>query len=168
MIYRIKKSAALLLAVLCLLAAVPLEALAATKPINSVSVKVSSKMEPGSHLPDIQIGSGSAADGGVTVGASGRYTVTAAEWVDKNSKEITAGDEPRMKVTLTPSDVSEYYFLASYKSSNVKISGGSFVSARRDGDSLVVTLRVKAIKGDYDPPKDAYWNEKNLGEARWE
>ncbi len=168
MIYRIKKSAALLLAVLCLLAAVPLEALAATKPINSVSVKVSSKMEPGSHLPDIQIGSGSAADGGVTVGASGRYTVTAAEWVDKNSKEITAGDEPRMKVTLTPSDVSEYYFLASYKSSNVKISGGSFVSARRDGDSLVVTLRVKAIKGDYDPPKDAYWNEKNLGEARWD
>ena len=168
MIYRIKKSAALLLEVLCLLAAVPLEALAATKPINSVSVKVSSKMEPGSHLPDIQIGSGSAADGGVTVGASGRYTVTAAEWVDKNSKEITAGDEPRMKVTLTPSDVSEYYFLASYKSSNVKISGGSFVSARRDGDSLVVTLRVKAIKGDYDPPKDAYWNEKNLGEARWD
>lgn len=167
MICRIKRMAVLLLAVFCL-AAAPLSVWAATKPINSVSVKVNSKVEPGSHLPNIQIDGGSPEEGGVSVSASGRYTVTAAEWVDKNSKEITAGDEPRMKVTLEPSDVSEYYFLASYKSSNVKISGGSFVSARRDGDSLVVTLRMKAIKGDYDAPKDAYWNEKNLGEARWD
>lgn len=167
MIRNIKRGAALLLVVLSVIG-LPLEAFAATKPINSVSVKVSSKLEPGTHLPDIQIDGGTAEDGGVTVGASGRYTVTAAEWVDKNSKEITAADEPQMKVTLEPSDVSEYYFLASYKSSNVKISGGSFVSARRDGDSLVVTLRVKPVKGEYDPPKDAYWNEKNLGEARWD
>ena len=44
-----------------------------------------------------------------------------------------------MKVTLEPEDVGEDYFLASYKSSEVKISGGTFVSARRDGDNLVVT-----------------------------
>ena len=164
---KIKRGIVLLLMVLSVMG-LPLEALAATKPINSVSVKVSSKLGPGTHLPDIQIDGGSAEAGGVTVGASGRYTVTAAEWIDKNAKEITAADEPRMKVTLEPSDISEYYFLASYKSSNVKISGGTFVSAKRDGDPLVVTLRVKPVKGDYDPPKDAYWNEKNLGEARWD
>lgn len=26
---------------------------------------------------------------------------------------------------------------------------------------------MRPVKGDFDPPKDAYWNEKNLGEARW-
>ncbi len=169
MCQKIRRWAALLL-ISCMgfSAAMPMEVLAATKPINSVSVKVSSKLEAGGKLPDIEIG-GSASDRGVSVSASGsRYTVSAAEWLDKADKEITAGDEPRMKVTLTPDDVSEYYFLASYKSSNVKISGGSFVSARRDGDDLVVTLRVNGVKGHYDSPKDAYWNEKTLGEARWE
>ena len=42
------------------------------------------------------------------------------------------------------------------------------MSARRDGDELVVTLRVKGIKGDYAAPEDAWWNEKSLGQAKWE
>ena len=114
MCQKIRRWAALLL-ISCMgfSAAMPMEVLAATKPINSVSVKVSSKLEAGGKLPDIEIG-GSASDRGVSVSASGsRYTVSAAEWLDKADKEITAGDEPRMKVTLTPDDVSDYYFLAS-------------------------------------------------------
>ena len=42
------------------------------------------------------------------------------------------------------------------------------MSARRDGDELVVTLRVKGIKGAYAAPEDAWWNEKSLGQAKWE
>lgn len=168
MVFRIKRSMVWLL-VVCSLVCVPLESFAATKPINTVSVRVSSKLEPGKSLPEIVVGEGSAEDGGVAVSCSGsHYTLTEAEWVDKNSKAVLPSDEPRLMVTLEPEDVSEYYFLASYKASNVKVSGGSFVSAKRDGDSLVVTLRVKPVKGEYDPPKDAYWNEKNLGEARWD
>lgn len=151
-----------------LLLAQPIQVMGASKPINTVNVRVNSDLEPGGTLPDIEIGSGSASDGKVRVYASGKYHVTEAEWLDKSSKEIKAADEPRMKVTLEPEDVSEDYFLASYKASNVKISSGTFVSARRDGDSLVVTLRVRPVKGDFDPPKDAYWYEKNLGEARWD
>lgn len=167
MTFKTKKWIALILAGLCL-AGMPFESLAATKPINSVNVSITSKLEAGSRLPDIQIGSGNPSDGGIMVKKDNtRYTVTAAEWVDKSSDVVQTADEPRMKVTLTPTDVSENYFLASYKESNVKISGGSFVSARRDGDDLVVTLRVKPVKGEFDPPKDAYWNEDNLGEARW-
>ena len=165
---RIKRSIAWFLAV-CSLVCVPLESFAATKPINTVSVRVSSKLEPGKSLPEIEIGNSTAEDGGVVVSCSGSYyTLTEAEWVDKGSKTVLPSDEPRLMVTLEPEDVSEHYFLASYKASNVKVSGGSFVSAKRDGDSLVVTLRVKPVKGEYDPPRDAYWNEKNLGEARWE
>lgn len=162
-----KKPAGLFL--LCgLLLMNPVQAMGATKPINTVSVRVNSDMEPGGRLPDIEIGKGSASNGMVRVDASGKYHVSEAEWVDKSSKEVKAADEPRMKVTLEPEDVGEDYFLASYKESNVKISGGTFVSARRDGDSLVVTLRLKPVKGDFDPPKDAYWHEDNLGEARWD
>ena len=38
----------------------------------------------------------------------------------------------------------------------------------RDGDDLVVTLRINGIKGDYAAPEDAWWNEKSLGQAKWE
>ena len=100
--------------------------------------------------------------------SGGKYSVSEAEWTDKSSNELKAAEEPQMKVTLEPEDVSEDYFVSSYKKANVKISGGTFVSARRDGDELVVTLRVKGIKGDYAAPEDAWWNEKSLGQAKWE
>ncbi len=169
MIFRmIKKCGVGLLAGIFLVSAT-MEAWAATKPINKVSVSVSSKLKVGESLPDIEISSGTASEGSVVVKDSGSYyTVTAAEWVGKNTKDVQPSDEPKMIVTLEPTDVNEHYFLASYKASNVKVSGGSFVSARRDGDSLLVTLKVKPAKGEYDPPKDAYWNEKKLGEARWD
>lgn len=159
---------ALILACVCFLC-IPLETLAATKPINGVSVRVSSKIKAGDSQPGISIGGQSASDGEVQISTSGSYyTVSDAEWVDKVSRSMTTADAPRIKVVLTPTDVNDHYFLASYKASSVNISGGSFVSARRDGDDLVVTLRLNPIKGKYDEPKDAYWNENNLGEARWE
>lgn len=146
----------------------PVAVFAATKPINTVSIKVTSKLEPGVKLPKIQIG-GTPDTGGVSVSGSGsKYSVTEAEWVDKSGDELKAAEEPQMRVTLEPEDVSEDYFPASYKSSSVKISGGTFVSARRDGDNLIVTLRVKGVKDDFGQPEEAYWNENNLGEARWE
>ncbi len=167
---RLNRSAAVILMAVGMLLQMPFEAMAAASPIKKVSVRVASDMETGSSLPDIEIGSGSVSTGKVRVsGGNSKYTVTAAEWLDKSSdKVVKASDEPKMKVTLEPTEVSEDYFLASYKASNVKISGGSFVSARRDGDDLIVTLRVKPVKGHYDAPKDAFWFEDNLGEARWE
>ncbi|MEY8337228.1 N-acetylmuramoyl-L-alanine amidase family protein [Lachnospiraceae bacterium 62-35] len=142
----------------------------AAKAINTVSIKVSSDIEAGVRLPDITIGDKSAPEGGVSVSSSNsKYEIEEAEWVDKVSSEgVEIASEPRMKVTLKPAKVSDDYFLANYKESSVKITGGKFVSARRDGNNLVVTLRINAVKGDYIAPSDAYWYEKNLGEARWE
>lgn len=165
---RVKRWAAVILTCLCLTGTV-LEVWAATKPINSINIKVSSNLEAGNSLPAIEIGEGTAPDRGVLVNRKGsHFTVSKAEWLDKASNGVKTAEEPRMLVTLEPDDVSEYYFLASYKQSNIKISGGSFVSARRNGDALEVTLRLSPIRGTFDTPKDAYWNEKNLGEARWE
>lgn len=157
------------LAICFLMLGMSSEAEAAARPIHTVSVKVNSKLEPGGRLPSIGIGTRSLKDGEISVsGSNSKYHVTEAEWVDKGDKVIKAADEPRMKVTLEPADVGEDYFLASYKKSDVKVSGGTFVSARRDGDALVVTIRVNGVKGEYDPPPDAFWHEDNLGEARWE
>ncbi len=167
-IKRIKRKTALFVLLSVCLLCMPLEALAATKPINGVNVKVSSKIKAGDNQPEISIG-GNASDGEVQVSTSGTYyTITDAEWVDKVSGSMTTANAPRIKVVLEPTDVSDHYFLASYKASSVKISGGTFVSARRDGDNLVVTLRINPVRGKYDEPSDAYWNENNLGEARWE
>ena len=141
----------------------------ASEAISKVSVRISSKLEAGSTLPTIELDTGTPENGGIRVSAgNSKYHVSTAEWTDKGNKEMKAADEPQMKITLEPEDVSQDYFLASYKSSDVKVSGGSFVSARRSGDNLVVTVRVQGIKGDYDAPKDAYWYEDRLGEARWE
>lgn len=147
---------------------VPVTVWGATKPIGTVTIKVDSRLEPGAGLPEIELGS-AAASGGVSVSESNeKYEVTEATWTDQSGKELGIADEPQMRVTLAPTDVSEYYFPATYKSSSIKISGGSFVSARRDGDDLIVTLRVRGVKGAFAQPEEAYWNEKRLGEARWE
>ena len=146
-----------------------IDAFAAAKEIKTVNIRVTSKLEVGSKLPDIKLETTTVSDGEVAVDASGgKYSVSEAEWTDKSSNELKAAEEPQMKVTLEPEDVSEDYFVSSYKKADVKISGGTFVSARRDGDELVVTLRVKGIKGDYAAPEDAWWNEKSLGQAKWE
>ena len=146
-----------------------IDAFAAAKEIKTVNIRVTSKLEAGSKLPDIKLETTTVSDGEVAVDAGGsKYSVSEAEWTDKSSNELKASEEPQMKVTLEPEDVSEDYFVSSYKKANVKISGGTFVSARRDGDDLVVTLRVNGIKGDYAAPEDAWWNEKSLGQAKWE
>ena len=82
--------------------------LAATKPIHTVNIKINSDLQPGSHLPSIHIGSGSAPDGGIMVDkGNSRYTVTAAQWLDKGSSYVLeAASEPQMRVTLEPEDVS--------------------------------------------------------------
>lgn len=164
----IKRLAAFWL-VFLLLTGTCLEVMAATKPINNVSIKVSSELEAGNRLPNIDVGSDKASEGGVAVSTSGsQYSLSSAEWTDKSSAKVMTADAPTMKVVLEPTDVSEHYFLASYKRTNIRVNGGEFVSARRNGDALEVTLRISPVKGSYDSPKDAFWNEKNLGEARWE
>ena len=146
-----------------------IDAFAAAKEIKTVNIRVTSKLEAGSKLPDIKLETTTVSDGEVAVDAGGsKYSVSEAEWTDKSSNELKAAEEPQMKVTLEPEDVSEDYFVSSYKKADVKISGGTFVSARRDGDELVVTLRVKGSKETMLPRKMPGGMKKSLGQAKWE
>ena len=136
-------------------------AAAADRVITSVTIRVNSKLEPGSTLPDIGLDSGSVESGEISVSSStNRYTVDRAEWVTSTSRTIEVGDRPEMKVWLRAG--SEDYFKGTYRSSN-------FVSAKReDSDTLMVRIRVQAVKGNFAPPEDAYWKDNARGMARWE
>ena len=72
-----------------------------------------------------------------------------------------------MKVYIRPTDSDDHYFKGSYSSSNISIKNGSYVSAKKSGEDLVVTLKISAIEGTYDPPEDAYWRDSGYGKARW-
>ncbi len=143
-------------------------AAAADRVITSVTIRVNSKLEPGSTLPDIGLDSGSVESGEISVSSStNRYTVDRAEWVTSTSRTIEVGDRPEMKVWLRAG--SEDYFKGTYRSSNVSVKSGDFVSAKReDSDTLMVRIRVQAVKGNFAPPEDAYWKDNARGIARWE
>lgn len=151
-----------------LAAAGMMTAAAADHVVSSVTIRVSSNLEPGDTLPDIGTESTSVGEGDVSISCStDKYTIDRAEWVTSTSKEMKVGDQPEMKVWLKAG--ANYYFKGSYRSSNVTIKSGSFVSAKReDADTLLVRLRVNAVKGDFSAPEDAYWKENTKGTARWE
>lgn len=141
---------------------------AADHVISSVTIRVSSKLEPGGALPDIGVDTSSAESGGVSISTSGdKYTIDRVEWVTSTTRDMKVGDQPEMKVWLNAG--ADYYFKGTYRSSNVTIKSGSLVSAKReDSDTLVVRLRVNAIKGDFPAPEDAYWKDNTKGTAKWE
>lgn len=138
----------------------------ASDVISSVKITVRSELEPGETLPDIGI-EGTAGTGEVTVSCSSdKYVISEAEWVTSTSRVMKAGDTPEMKVWLTAQ--GDYYFKGTYRSSNVTVSRGTFVSAsRQDTDTLVVRLKVNGIEGNFNPPEDPYWRDNAKGTARW-
>lgn len=153
-----------ILAALCV-CGIPGKAMA-SESINSVSIKVGLNIEAGDRLPDIQIDK-TDAEAYVTSGDK-KYKVREAEWVTSGTKDMTVGEEPKMSVTLTPSDEYDAYFKSSYEASKIKVNGGSYVSARRSGSDLIVTIRTKAVKGLYAEPEDVGWKDTRLGQAVWD
>lgn len=148
---------------------------AADKTISSVSLRIESELEPGDTLPEIDYLNGTSStdveDGGICIlNSSSKYSIAEAEWVTSTSKEMTVGDQPTMKVRLTPESVSgdDYAFKGTYRSSNVSVKYGSFVSASKSGSDLIVKVKVNPIEGDFSAPEDAYWKDNAKGTARWE
>ena len=142
---------------------------AASKPINSIHIQIYSKLESGDSPGEIFIEKGEIQKHEVTVrGKSSLFTITAAEWGGQNKSTVKVGEELELLLTLSPTDVTDNYFLASYRASSFHITGGYYVSAKREGDDLVLTLKMKAVEGAYDAPVSVDWNEKSLGSVRWQ
>lgn len=95
------------------------------------------------------------------------YSLKDAKWVDDIS-DLEVGDTPRIRVWLESEDITQYIFRGGYSSSNVSITNGTFVSAQRQdsGHTLMVTLRVNAVRGTYSSPISVGWRS-SLGTAVW-
>ncbi len=168
---RIKKSCCILLLVVFTLAA-SFTVLAATsyKTISSVSIRVSSRLEPGTLLPGIDYGieETTASDGDIVVSVSGdRYYIYDARWTTSTTKVMTAGDTPEMRVYLAPYDIDEYRFKGTYNKDNVTVHGATYVSSSKSGNNLIVRIKVNPIKGEFDPPENVGWRSGSKGTAKW-
>jgi glucan-binding YG repeat protein len=149
---------------------IPMEALAATKAISSVTIYVGlEELSSGENLPSESEFSTTDNTGNYVYTNNDKYQVNEVEWITSDSKEMTIGYEPKMRVTLYASDSDEYAFKGGYQSSNINVKGGTYVSASRSGsDTLYVTFKFKPIKGTYESPEEAYWRDNNsYGNARW-
>ena len=158
---------AMLLCVMTIAASIT--SLAATKTISSVTIRVGTDIEAGDTLDDgIDVYSNSleVRTGSYAATNSERYSIRDAEWVTSTSKHLTVGDEPKMRVYIYIDD-DDYAFRGTYSSSNVKIKGGTFISAKRSSDELEVVVKLNGIKGAYPAPSDAGWKNSPLGKAVW-
>ena len=140
-----KRMLGALMAAGLLVSAMPMEALAATKYVTSISLKVHAELEAGDSLNNNDdIGKQKQDSGTYVYTTSSRYNVVDAQWA--NDKDISIGDEPKMYVWLEVNNdddsENEWKFRSSYSSSNVSVSGGSYVSSSKSGGDLKVTIRV--------------------------
>lgn len=102
-----------------------------------------------------------------------QYVIDSAEWYDTNGS-LTVGAQPKVLLYLSAQEKERangystfYYFNGSYNSSNVRVSGGTFVSAQTIGNyGLRVVLSLKGIKGTYGEPVSPRWSTA-LGMATW-
>ncbi len=140
------------------------------KTISSVSIRVSSKLEPGYVLPDIDFGSesASASDGQIVVSVSSdKYYIYDAKWTSSTTRVMTAGYSPEMRVYLAPYDIDEYRFKGTYNANNVTVRGATYSSASKSGNNLTVRIKVNPIKGDFDSPDNVGWRSSSKGTAKW-
>ncbi|MDO4787916.1 MAG: N-acetylmuramoyl-L-alanine amidase family protein [Johnsonella sp.] len=150
------------------------EAFAATKTISNVNIKVNHQLEAGDSLKDavLNIGSSSGGDINVYTGSTERYSVTKAE-LNSSNTVLKIGSEPSIKVTLEAGgdDEYSYAFKGSYSSSNISINGGEFISASKKNGRLIVSIRLKPVKGSFFVPYDLKFSENGnlsaIGKASW-
>jgi len=160
-----------ILLVLCLITVgSPLTAFGATKTVASITIRVGTNTRAGEKLNEniaVYANTTAAQEGTYAATNSERYSLRTAEWLSSTKNTMAVGEEPRMKLYLEIED-TDYAFRGTYSSSNISVKGGTFMSARRtSAEKLEVTVRLDGIKGSYNPPLDAKWNETGYGRAVW-
>lgn len=144
-------------------------AFAATKTISSVTIRVGTDITAGDLLEEnitIYDNTTDKQEGTYAGTNSTKYYIRDAEWVTDTDEPMEIGQEPKLRLYLFTED-DEYAFRGSYNSSNVKIKGGTFSTAKRSNGELEVVVRLNGIEGQYEAPMDASWRESGMGRAIW-
>ena len=148
-----------------------LPAAAAQKTIPSVSIKVNHSIKAGDNLNSITLNYGSSEGGMINVytNSETRYSIVGLELLNGGDRAARILDVLQLRVTLQPQQDGNdtYVFRGTYSSSNVHVTGGSFVSASKKGNNLAVTVRMSGIKGTFEAPYDVEWRSGEIGRGRW-
>ena len=157
--------------ILMLFLTVPVFAKDTNSTISNISIRVDQNLrtlEAGSSLGNIS-------ESDFTTPGD-RYHVDAVQWVDSgNADTLKVGSEPKVLLYLVADskdknngDTIYYQFFGAYTENNVRISNGSFVSAKRiSSTELEIVIQLKAITGTYDTADNLSWSVNSLGRASW-
>lgn len=152
------------------------------KDISSISIRTNFDLDyetiKSEGTPDITYNSEGLDTDMVYVYSTAKYEIESVEWYTQSMDEFEIGGMPKVSVYLVTKEYpyynynsnNDYYyrFMSSYSSSSCYISNGTFVSATRLSNSnLKVVFALKGLKGTYNEPENAYW-ENEKGVARWE
>lgn len=130
-------------------------AYAAEEAIRSVSVTVTSTVEPDSDTGEVSAESN-----------SGRYRVASCDFVGNKSSWV-AGEAPRVTIILV---ADEGYFFNRINSGSATVRNATYVSSDRSDSNhtLTMTVKLKPVKGVLEMPEEAGWRDgTSLGKAKW-
>lgn len=152
-------AAAVLMLMLVICSAFP--AFAATRPINSVSLRITSDIQAGSSGGNVEVSAGDS-----------RYYVEDCYITNEPSRNWNNGTKPKVRITLGVSDES-YYFKSGFSKSNITISGEdatiSSVS-RSNSQKLVINVTLAAVdkgSGEYNLEVDDLQWDEGQGHGYW-
>lgn len=152
------------------------------KDISTISIRTNFQFDyeilRDEGLPEITYNSDGNDSDTVYVYPNAKYEIESCEWYSQGEKEFEIGGSPKVVVYLVtkeytngnPNSNNDYYyrFLSSYSSSTCYISKGNYVSATRlSYSTLKVVFSLQGIKGTFNPPENAYW-EDGRAIARWD
>lgn len=95
-----------------------------------------------------------------------RFQIKSFDFIGGNWKP---GEKPKVKVVLTAAE--GYTFSSRMTAGRVTVKNtGTCKSVKRidQGDSLEVTIELKAVPGTLGTIDDAYWMDAPLGKAKWD
>ena len=140
--------------------------------ISSVRIKVEDYLK---HYEYDTSASGmpSISESDFSVSDNGQYDIENVSWYGDGGYGVSM--TPYVEIYLTANEKERtndnytyYYFSGTYDSSNVHVNGGSFVSARLEGNyGLRVIISLSGIKGTYEAPTSPVWSSYVLGKASW-
>lgn len=146
------------------------ETFAATKAIKSVKIYANSNLEVGDNLENVNISlENSEDDINIYLSDESKYSIESASIVTRSNKILKLGDEVKIKLVLRAKEGEDtiYKFNSSYSKANVNIVGGEYISTSKSNGNLIITFKLKAIKGRYDAPNSVVFTSK-IGKATWE
>ena len=126
----------------------------AEEAIKTVSVTVTSSVE-------------AEADEG-TVSAtsnSSKYRVVSCDFANSRGS-WKAGETPKVNIRL---EAEEGYYFNSINAGKATVKGAVYSSAKKETDnhSLILSVKLKGVKGTLGTVESAYWESTPLGKARW-